>query len=97
MAIEAIIYANNGFPIKSENKPEKLCFWQLKDADTGGKIVYVTKTAEETALLIDSATKELKTLLENYNVQKFPYEFNINYKYDEAYAHLARKKEWSDA
>ena len=96
LAVEAIIYSKNGFSIKNL-KLESICFWKLNEKESGGRIVYVTKTQEETEQLIQFAYAELEKLMKEYNVDCRSYDFNLKYKYDEHYAHLARKKEWSDA
>ena len=96
LSVEAIIYSKNGFILKNFGL-ESLCFWKLNEKESGGKIVYVTKTQEETEQLIQFASAELEKLMKEYNVDCQSYDFNLKYKYDEHYAHLARKKEWSDA
>ena len=98
LPIEGLIYLKNGFniPIITNQKIESLSFWALNEPDRGGEIKIISNDYNEIEKLIESTIDELKKMLYAYNIDGIAYDYNPKYKFDKSYAHLARKKEWSD-
>ena len=99
LLIEGLMYASNGFniPIIGTHEIDLLAFWALNEPEVGGKITIISEDYEEIKNLLSSAKEKLIKMLIEYNVNGTAYSYNVKYKYDRHYAHLARKKEWSDA
>jgi ATP-dependent helicase/nuclease subunit B len=96
LPIEALIAKNDGFGI-GKTAVSSLHFWLLSGSKTAGEIRTITANQEKTNELIEKTLTGLKNLIHQYNVIGVPYDININYEYDQSYAHLARLKEWHDA
>ncbi|GHT90757.1 hypothetical protein FACS1894122_01850 [Alphaproteobacteria bacterium] len=95
LSIEAIIAKNNGFSIEKTNVKD-LYFLRLDGSEKTGETRAASDSIEKTETLIKNTIAGLAELISYYNVLGIPYDININSAYDQAYAHLARVKEWSD-
>ena len=99
LLIEGLIYLKNGFPIliMREKKVDSLSLWALNEPERGGEIKIISDDYREIESLTETTSNELKKMLIEYNLNGIAYVYNPKYKFDKSYAHLARKKEWSDA
>ncbi len=92
LPVETLIAEKNGFKLGKTNV-ESMSFWQMKPREK--RIVYVSKTREDTTLICDNVLEKIEEILKNYLILESPYEVNLSDKYNKFYMQLARVKEFS--
>lgn len=95
LPLEAFMLLNGGF--KDVPVPEKISsleYWRLKGAEDGGK----TKSLDNPDNAIERVVKDLKELIEQFDLPETPYRATPNPAFSPKYTdydHLARTAEWS--
>ncbi len=93
LPMEAIIAKNNGFSLENSSVIA-LEFWKLTGNNDGNKIITICSSKNEVDLLCEQTLVNIKSTLKKYVVDCSPYIPNRCFKYNNAYVHLARTKEW---
>ena len=92
LPVESIIASKNGFKL-GKTDVKTMSFWQLKPREK--RIVYVSKTTEDTKLICENVFEKILEILHDYFALETPYEINRDDKYNKTYMQLARVKEIS--